>query len=59
MKTITIHISDRVIDELKTMIGIKHISGNLFGIQDEFIIKLVEAIEDNKEEVTLKYKDEE
>ena len=58
MKTIQLHISDRVLSELKSGAIIRQISGNAFGIADEVIVKLLKSIEENKDEVTLKYKDE-
>jgi len=58
MNTITINISDAVLSELRNEIGCKGITGNLYGVQDAFTMKIITAIEKGEKEVTLQLKSE-
>jgi len=58
VKEIKVIISDEVFEEIKTTHTIKSMMGNLFGIEDEFINKIIDALDDNKDEVVFKFKNE-
>jgi hypothetical protein len=58
VKTVTIHISDKVIAELNRHMTIKYISGAAHGVSDAFIAKVTEAIERGATEVDVKLKEE-
>lgn len=59
MKKLTIEISDRVLAELKTQMLVKQMGGNLYGVLDEATCKIITALEEGAESITLKYKNEE
>lgn len=58
MKEIKIIISDRVLSELKTAHTVKSITGNLSGINDEFVNKIIKSLDEDKDEVIFQFKDE-
>ena len=58
MKSITLNISDRVISELQNEMGCKGITGNLYGMEDAVVLKIITAIEKDEKEVTLILKTE-
>ena len=58
MKEIKIIISDRVLRELKTAHTVKSITGNLSGINDEFVNKIIKSLDEDKDEVIFQFKDE-
>jgi len=57
-KKITIQMTDRVYEELKSSLIIKKMSGNLYGTGDEVFYKLMDALNNNEPELFLAYKDE-
>ena len=56
MKKIKIKIEDDVYKSLKQATQVKGMTGNIGGIVDSFIIKLVEAIDKGLDEEHFKYK---
>ena len=56
MKTIKVKIEDDVYKSLKQSIQVKNMTGNIGGIVDSFIIKLVESINKGLDEEHFKYK---
>lgn len=56
MNTIVIHISDKVLAELWTVIRFKRMTGETARINDAVLAKILLAIEDEKEEVTVAFK---
>ena len=56
MKTIKVKIEDDVYKSLKQAIQVKNMTGNIGGIVDSFIIKLVEAVDKGLVEEHFKYK---
>lgn len=59
MKKITLLIADNVYKELRGSQMFRMMLDNSFGIQDEFIKKILSSIENNEKEVEIKYKDKE
>jgi len=58
MKEIKIKISDGVLSKINTLLSLKKMSGNTYGIIDEVVGRIMAAINDNKEELTLELKTE-
>ena len=58
MKTIKIKIEDNVYKRLKQATQVKGMTGNISGIIDNFIIKLIESIDNGLIEEHFKYKNE-
>ena len=56
MKTIKIKIEDDVYKSLRQAIQVKNMTGNMGGIVDSFIIKLIESIGKGLVEEHFKYK---
>ena len=56
MKEIKIKISDGVLSKINTLLSLKKMSGNTYGIIDEVVGRIMAAINDNKEELTLELK---
>ena len=56
MKTIKIKIEDDVYKSLRQAIQVKNMTGNMGGIVDSFIIKLIESIGKGLDEEHFKYK---
>ena len=56
MKKITLLIDDDVYRDLKNTIGIRMLTGNAYGVQDAFVKKLIESVDNNEVELELKYK---
>ena len=56
MKTIKVKIEDDVYKSLRQAIQVKNMTGNMGGIVDSFIIKLVESINKGLDEEHFKYK---
>ena len=56
MKTIKVKIEDDVYKSLKQAIQVKNMTGNIGGIVDSFIIKLVESVDKGLVEEHFKYK---
>jgi len=56
MKTIKIKIEDDVYKNLKQATQVKGMTGNIGGIIDSFIIKLVESVDKGLTEEHFKYK---
>lgn len=56
MKTIKVKIEDDVYKSLKQSIQVKNMTGNIGGIVDSFIIKLVESVDKGLTEEHFKYK---
>lgn len=51
---ITISIDEEVIKELETGLMVKAGCGNLYGTQDEFVVKVIDAIRKGWTKVTIK-----
>jgi hypothetical protein len=51
-------MTDRVYNELKSILIIKKMSGNLYGVADSVLMKVMEALKDGKPDILLAYKDE-
>lgn len=58
MKEINLKISDQVYSELKTTIAVKGLAGALYGTVDAFITRLIESIEEGKDDLTLAFKND-
>ena len=56
MKTIKVKIDDDVYKHLKQATQVKGMTGNIGGIIDSFIIKLVKSIDKGLDEEHFKYK---
>ena len=56
MKTIKVKIDDDVYKHLKQATQVKGMTGNIGGIIDSFIIKLIESIDKGLDEEHFKYK---
>jgi hypothetical protein len=56
MKKITLEISDEVFKELKSGIWVRGLSDALFGVQNEFVMKLIVAIEKDQEVLVVEFK---
>ena len=56
MKTIKVKIEDDVYKSLKQAIQVKNMTGNICGIVDSIIIKLVESVDKGLVEEHFKYK---
>ena len=54
---ITLILNENTVTSLNSFLICKHMAGSFYGIQDQFIDKIIKAIHDNKDEVTLKLKD--
>lgn len=59
MKELKLKISNEVYSKLIKLLSIKEMCGNLYGIHDEFIHRIVKAIDDGKKELSLKLKKKE
>ena len=57
MKKIVLSMDDNVFTELRSAMGVRGLSGVAYGIIDEMIVKLVEAMQDGKEEKHFSFKD--
>lgn len=57
-KKLTIQMTDRVFDELQTMLTIKKISGGMYGAMDEFFMKMLKAIDKGDRCLDLSFKEE-
>jgi uncharacterized membrane protein len=57
MKTITLNIADNVYKELKKSIGVRMLTGSSYGINDAFIKKIVNSIENGDTNIDIKYKE--
>lgn len=55
MKIITIKLSKRAYTELRTHVNIKYTNKKAHGIIDALAIKIINAVEDGKSEVTLQW----
>ena len=51
MKTIKLNIEDEVYEDLKSALVSKHITGGLYGINDEFLKLVIKAIDDGMMEL--------
>jgi len=60
MKTITLHIDDEVSSELQSYMLTKSMMGNMYGIEDEFVRKILKNLEldEDKKEITFKFSKE-
>ena len=56
IKTIILKIADDVYKELKSNQGLRMMVNASFGIQDEFIRKIISSIDNDITEVKIKYK---
>ena len=56
MKTITVEIDDKVFSEMKACLAVKGLCGTAGGIHDEFIHRLIKAVEEGQETLTLRWK---
>jgi len=57
MKELNLKISDMVYNEIKNEIGVKKLSGSLYGSLDLFIVKVVRAIEKGDVQIKLAFKE--
>ena len=57
MKTIILHIDDEVSSELQSYMLTKSMMGNMYGIEDEFVRKILKNLEldEDKKEITFKF----
>jgi len=53
MRTLTLHISEEVLSQLTNLLVAKRITGSLYGVADEFLVLLEEALSKNEKELTL------
>lgn len=58
MKTITIKISDKALAELQNHINIKCATGEVYGMIDAVVIRIIRSINDEKSEVDIRVKGE-
>jgi hypothetical protein len=56
LKKITLIIADDVYKELKSNQGVRMLTGSAYGIQDAFIVKLIEAIDRGDKEANIEYR---
>jgi hypothetical protein len=56
MKTLTIQLEDNVYKELLTTMKFKKIMGNIHGVEDEFILLILTAIESKKSKLRIEEK---
>lgn len=56
MKEITVKVSDNCFAEIRTNLIFKQMTGNLYGILDEFCARFVKAIEDGETLMELELK---
>ena len=57
-KKLTIQTTERVFKELKSTLVIKKISGGMYGSMDEFLIKMIRAMEENTPTLDISFKEE-
>jgi hypothetical protein len=57
MAKLTLEISDEVVARLRSQLSIKAMVGNLYGLEDALVVKMVEAIEKKMESVKIEFKD--
>lgn len=57
MKKITVTMTDEVFTELRSAMGVRGLSGVAYGILDEFMVKLIETIQEGKEEKHFSFKE--
>lgn len=53
MKTIKLHIDEAIFTELEQGVIVKKMTGNFYGIEDEFLFLIVKSVKDGKEEITV------
>lgn len=58
MHTIQLNIHENVLNEMKTVVSIRGINGGLYGVVDEALVKLIKAIEQGDNELTLIFKED-
>lgn len=58
MKTITVEITDKTYNEIRKAIVVRQLSGESFGLLDQALKKIIQAIEEQETVVTLKMKKE-
>lgn len=58
MTRLTLELSDGIITELRNTVITKGMVGSLYGIGDEFLTRIVKAIEDGEETVSFVLKRE-
>ncbi len=57
MKKITLLIADDVYSELVSCHNVRCLTGSAYGIQDAFMMKLLESIDKGESEIEIKYKE--
>ncbi len=57
MKTIILHIEEDVIKALRSHLTVKLLAQSFGGISDQALNKIIEAIEKDQSEFTLKFKE--
>ena len=57
-KRLSLTISDKAYVELKNSVGLKKVTGNLYGIIDGLALRIIQAIEDESPDVTIMMKEE-
>ena len=50
-------IADDVYNELKSCQGVRMLTGSAYGIQDAFMVKLIESIDNSENEIEIKHKE--
>ena len=58
MIKLTINMSERVAKEIEQTIGMKKMTGSFYGVTDEFLMKVTQAIQNKQETIELFLKDE-
>ena len=59
MKELLIKIDENILADLRSNMIAKKITGNLFGIDNAVLVRIIKAIEEGKTEITLKPKSKE
>ncbi len=58
MNKISVVISDNVLNELRTHMSLRCMTGGASGVLDAFVVKIISAIDDGESEVGIKMKGE-
>ena len=58
MKEILFKISEEVLNDLKDAVMVKQMAGNMYGISDAVLARLVEELNKGKDSILIDYKKE-
>lgn len=58
MKTLTLHVSEKAEARLKSAFTVRAISAGVYGVTDEFVNRIIVALNENKKELNLELKEE-